>query len=98
MKRYAFALVALASLTAGSDAFAQAAGCPTGGLPAPYQRVVGGNIVFVRPVANVLDAAVDDFGTGGGADALAIYCVTKTRTASRGSIAVCLTGEGCPWR
>jgi hypothetical protein len=46
MKRHGFALAALATLVS-ADAFAQAAGCPTPGLPLPYQRVVN----------NVLDQA-----------------------------------------
>jgi hypothetical protein len=97
MKRYAFALAALATLVSG-DAFAQAAGCPTLGLPQPYQRVVNNTIVHVRPFAVVLDAAVDDFGQNGAEDAIAVYCVTKTANAPRGNIAMCLTKEVCPWR
>jgi len=107
MKRYAFALVALLSL-ASEGAFAQpsaaaqapapAPGCVNAGLPVPVQRVVGGKIVFVRPLATVLDAAVDDFGQSGNDDALSVYCVSKTPNALQGTIAMCLTGEACPWR
>ena len=98
MKRPIFALAAVASLAGGGDAFAQAAGCVTPGLPAPYQRAVGGSVVFVRPIGTVVDAAVDDAGTSSGGDGLTVYCVTKTRNAPRGSIAVCLTEKGCSWR
>ncbi len=98
MKRYAFVLAALASLAGAGDAFAQNAGCVTVGLPAPYQRAVSGKVVFVRPLATVLDGAVDDSGANGNNDALAVYCVTKRPTDPRGAVAMCLTGEFCPWR
>lgn len=98
-------LGALTLILATTPAMAQtttnpvAPGCVIAGLPSPTQRVVGGNnIVFVRPLATVLDTAVDDFGANGLNDAISVYCVTKTRTAPRGSIAMCLTGESCPWR
>ena len=97
MKRYAVALAALTTLVS-ADAFAQAAGCPTPGLPLPYQRAVNNKIVYVRTFAVVLDAAVDDFGLNGADDAIEVYCVAKTPTATRGNIAMCLTKEVCPWR
>jgi hypothetical protein len=49
-------------------------------------------------LATVLDAAIDDFGQNAGSDALSVYCVTSTANAARGSLAMCLTGERCPWR
>ena len=74
-------------------------GCPTAGLPAPQIKLVGGKFVHVRPFATILDAAIDDFGqSGAGGDALSVYCVTGTANAARGSLAMCLTGERCPWR
>jgi hypothetical protein len=73
-------------------------GCSTAGLPAPQIKLVGGKFVHVRPLATVLDAAIDDFGQSGGSDALSVYCVTGTANAARGSLAMCLTGERCPWR
>ncbi len=97
MKRYAIALAALVTLTSG-DAFAQVAGCSTSGLGTAYQRIVNGKLVYVRDFALVLNEAVHDFGNGGIEDAIAIYCVTNTPTASRGNIAICLTKEFCPWR
>jgi hypothetical protein len=98
MKRYAFALAALATLASSGDAFAQAAGCSTSGLAVPYQRVVNGTLVYVRDFAMVLNEAVHDFGQGGIEDAIAIYCVSNTASAKRGQIAMCLTKELCPWR
>jgi hypothetical protein len=98
MKRHVFALAALASLAGGGDASAQAAGCITSGLPTAYQRVVEGKTVFVRNFAIVLNQAIDDFGSGGIEDGLAVYCVTKTASAPRGNIAICLSKEFCPWR
>ena len=97
MKRHAIALAALATLVSG-DAFAQVAGCSTSGLGTAYQRVVNGKLVYVRDFALVLNEAVHDFGNGGIEDAIAIYCVTNTPNAARGSIAMCLTKEFCPWR
>jgi hypothetical protein len=73
-------------------------GCPIAGLPAPQVKLVGGKFVFVRPLATVLDGAVDDFGQNGAGDALSVYCVTDKQNAARGSVAMCLTGEKCPWR
>lgn len=74
------------------------AGCVTDGLPAPQIKLVGGKYVFVRPLATVLDAAIDDFGQNAASDALAVYCVASTAKAARGNVAMCLTGEKCPWR
>jgi hypothetical protein len=99
----AFSASALAALgllvLTGEAALAQPAGCVTAGLPTPPQvRFVAGKVVFVRPLATVLDAAIDDFGANAAGDALSVYCVTNTPNAPRGNIAICLTGERCPWR
>jgi len=96
-KASALAALGLLSLT-GEAALAQPAGCVTVGLPAPQVKFVAGKFVFVRPLATVLDAAIDDFGANAGGDALSVYCVTNTPNAPRGNIAICLTGERCPWR
>ena len=61
-------------------------GCPTAGLPASEIKLVGGRFVHVRPLATVLDGAIDDFGQNGGDDALSVYCVTDTANAARGSL------------
>lgn len=99
-------LGALTLIAAAAPAMAQTApppppqaGCATAGLPAAQIKLVSGKFVFVRPFATVLDAAIDDFGQSGpGGDALAVYCVSSTATAARGNLAMCLTGEKCPWR
>jgi hypothetical protein len=93
----ALAALGLVSLT-GQAALAQPAGCATAGLPAPQVKFVSGFFVFVRPLATVLDPALDDFGINAGGDSLEVYCVTSTQIAVRGNIAVCLSGESCPWR
>lgn len=97
--RKASFLAALALLPLlAQDALAQAAGCTTAGLPQAQIKLVGGKFVFVRPLVTVLDSAVDDFGKNAGGDGLDVYCVTKVANAPRGSLAMCLTGETCPWR
>jgi hypothetical protein len=98
-------LGALTLILAAAPALAQTpppapppAGCPTAGLPAPQIKLVSGRFVYVRPLATVLDGAIDDFGQNAGSDALSVYCVTDKQNAARGSLAMCLTGEKCPWR
>jgi hypothetical protein len=95
---------ALTLILAAAPAMAQTAppppqaGCVTAGLPAAQIKLVSGKFVFVRSLATILDGAVDDFGQNAVNDALAVYCVTGTATAARGNLAMCLTGEKCPWR
>src|SRR3954452_4339072 len=79
-ERHAFALVALISL-AGEGALEARRARPAAGRvrqrrPAgahPARR--GRQDRPLRPLATVLDAAIDDFGADGNADALAVYRV-----------------------
>lgn len=75
-------------------------GCATDGLNLGIVgfRVVEGKLSFVRRMATVLDPAVDDFGQNAGGDSLEIFCVSKSPEARFGKIAICLSGESCPWR
>src|SRR4051794_38353494 len=104
--RYLFVLSAIASLAmTGGSAFAapvkapaQAPQCVTSGLPTGVQRAIGNKVVFVRPIATVLDAAIDDFGQSAGSDNLQMFCVTNKANDVFGTTAICLSGESCPWR
>jgi hypothetical protein len=103
--RYLLALGAAAlTLSASGAAFAapakpaQAPQCVTSGLPTGVQRAIGNRVVFVRPMATVLDAAIDDFGQNGAGDGLQVFCVTNKANDVFGTTAMCLTGESCPWR
>ena len=82
-----------------ADALQKAGGSVV--LPAFKQLVPdgeGGKTVYVRPLATILDEAIDDFGANGINDALSVYCVTTAPSAPRGTLAMCLTFERCPWR
>ena len=59
--------------------------------------VVDGQRYFVRRLANIFDTSVDDFGASDVADHLEIFCVTRTAADRFGKIAMCLSGEECPW-
>jgi hypothetical protein len=87
----------LAALS-GKTALAHPSGCVVDGLQAPYQRQIGDQVVYVRKFAAMFDAAMDDFGGSAFGDRLWFYCVTHSPTVLRGEIAICLSGERCPWR
>ena len=72
--------------------------CAMSGLSSGSYGFVDGQLVFVRRVAKVLDQAVDDFGESVADDNLEFYCVGKKPSDKYGDIAVCLSGEKCPWR
>jgi hypothetical protein len=74
--------------------------CVTSGLT---QGVVGVKIVngvpyFVRRLAIVFNEAIADFGASAVDDSLEIFCVSRKSSDRFGKIAMCLTGEKCPWR
>lgn len=72
--------------------------CTTSGLPRPYERTVANSKIWVFPLATIQDGAMDDDGTSSSGDSLRMYCVGPEATSQLGLLAVCLTGEACPWR
>src|SRR4051812_647317 len=102
--RYLLVSSTAAALLVSGGAFAapaqlsQAPQCVTSGLPQGVQRSIGSKVVFVRPLATVLDSAIEDFGQNDFGDSLQLYCVTKKANDVFGTIAMCLSGESCPWR
>lgn len=103
MKTSKFLVIAAVSALTFSSAHAQVpftATCTNSGLGAGMigQKTVGGQTVFVRRLATIFDAAMDDFGTGGSGDRLELFCVSSADNSSLGMMAGCLTNENCPWR
>ncbi len=97
------AIMAVTLLTSGGALAAtvqpaQAPQCVTSGLPVGVQRVIKNKVVFVRPIANVLNEAIEDFGENGIDDSLQLFCVTNRAKDAFGTIAMCLSNESCPWR
>src|SRR5262245_45907397 len=74
--------------------------CVTHGLTSGVigKVIVDGQRYFVRRLANIFDTSLDDFGTSANADHHEIFCVTRTAADRFGKIAMCLSGERCPWR
>lgn len=74
--------------------------CVTSGLT---QGVIGKVVVdhqryFVRRMANIFNEAIEDFGASAVDDFLEIFCVSRRSSDRFGKIAICLSGEECPWR
>lgn len=59
---------------------------------------VDGQKYFVRGMATIFDKSMDDYGTSAADDTLQIFCVSKNKDDKFGNIAMCLSGEECPWR
>ena len=104
MKRLSLMLAAIAILASSAPARAQSsaigadATCTTAGLTAaPVVKVVNNLQVWVRRLATIKDAAMDDFGVTAPGDELWIFCVTPTPADRLGRAAFCLSKEQCPW-
>jgi len=74
--------------------------CSTSGLTLNVIGIkfVDGQRYFVRRMATIFDNAMDDYGASVGNDNLEIFCISRTAFDHLGKIAVCLSGENCPWR
>ena len=105
MIRLSVVLAAIAVIAASSAAHAQNqaigadATCTTKGLVSPVLPKTVNNLqVFVRRLATIKDAAMDDFGGSAPGDELWIFCVTTGQGDLLGRTAFCLSKEpGCPW-
>jgi len=62
------------------------------------KKTVGNQAVFVRRLATVKDAAMDDYGNTAPGDALELFCVSSGEGDPLGVLAACLSNENCPWR
>jgi hypothetical protein len=60
-------------------------------------KTVNGQVFYVRRMATIFQEALDDFGGNASDDNLEIFCVSKNSTDTYGIIAMCLSGEACPW-
>ncbi|MGZ4956134.1 MAG: hypothetical protein ACXV8Q_13585 [Methylobacter sp.] len=60
-------------------------------------QVVNGDRYYVRRMATIFDNALDDFGVNNFGNELEIFCVSNNQNDTYGKIAMCLTGEECPW-
>jgi hypothetical protein len=74
--------------------------CVTDGLTQGIigPRTIDGQNYFVRRMVIIFNGALDDFGASAVADSLEIFCVSRRSSDRFGKIAMCLTGERCPWR
>lgn len=60
-------------------------------------KTVNGEKFYVRRMATIFQQALDDFGENSIDDNLEIFCVSKKNTDTYGIVAMCLSGEACPW-
>src|SRR5262245_19329730 len=74
--------------------------CVTSGLTVDVVgvKIVDGVPYFVRRLATIFNEAITDSGASANDDSLEIYCVSRRATDRFGKLAMCLTGEECPWR
>jgi len=74
--------------------------CVTDGLTQGVigRRTIDGQNYFVRRMATIFDAAIDDFGESAVGDSAEMFCVSRRSSDRFGKLAMCLTGERCPWR
>ena len=74
--------------------------CITSGLNASVigEVTIAEQKYFVRRMATIFEQAMDDYGTSAADDTLQIFCVSRNKDDRFGNIAMCLSGEKCPWR
>jgi hypothetical protein len=74
--------------------------CSTSGLTQGIigSKTVDGQRYYVRRLANIFASALEDFGATAVDDNLEIFCVSRTVGDRLWKIAMCLSGETCPWR